>query len=39
MWNTLSNKINNYEIGIVNLDFVKNNGTNWICYHKNMLLF
>lgn len=35
MRDTLSNKINDNEVGIVNLDSVKNNGTHWVCYYKN----
>ena len=32
---TLPNKINDNEVGIVNLDSVKNKGTHWVCYYKN----
>ena len=32
MRDTLPNKVNNNEVGIVNLDSVQNNGTHWVCY-------
>ena len=32
MRDTLPNKINDNEVGIVNLDSAKNNGTYWVCY-------
>jgi hypothetical protein len=32
MRDTLPNKVNNNEVGIVNLDSVKNKGTHWVCY-------
>lgn len=35
MRDTLPNKINELECGIVNLDINKNKGTHWVCYYKN----
>lgn len=35
MRDTLPNKINNNEVDIVNLNSIKNNGTHWVCYHRN----
>lgn len=35
MRNTLPNKINELECGIVNLDINKNKGTHCVCYYKN----
>ena len=35
MRDTLPNKIKNNEVGIVNLDSIKNSGTHWVCYYKN----
>lgn len=35
MRDTLPNKINVNEVGIVNLDSIKNSGTHWVCYCKN----
>jgi hypothetical protein len=35
MRDTLSDKINEIECGILNLDLNKNNGTHWVCYYKN----
>lgn len=34
MKDTLLNKVNKYECGIVNLDNFSGNGTHWICYYK-----
>ena len=33
MRDTLPNKINKVECGILNLDVSKNNGTHWVCYY------
>ena len=35
MRDTLPNKINKIECGIVNLDSIENQGTHWVCYYKN----
>ena len=35
MRDTLPDKINNKECGVVNLDVSKNTGTHWVCYYKN----
>ena len=35
MRDNLPPKINMIECGIVNLDSSNNNGTHWVCYHKN----
>ena len=35
MRDTLLNKIKEKECGIVNLDFIENEGTHWVCYYKN----
>jgi hypothetical protein len=35
MRDTLPNKVNKVECGILNLDVSKNNGTHWVCYYKN----
>ncbi len=34
MRDTLPNKINGKECGIVNLDSITNEGTHWVCYYK-----
>ena len=35
MRDTLPDKINEIECGVVNLDLNKNTGTHWVCYYKN----
>ena len=35
MRDTLPDKINKVECGIVNLDISQNKGTHWVCYYKN----
>lgn len=35
MRDTFPNKINSNEVGIVNLDSIKNNSTHWVFYHRN----
>lgn len=35
MRDTLPKQINKIEVGIVNLDLNKNNGTHWVCYSIN----
>ena len=35
MRDTLPGKVNDVECGVVNVDNSRNNGTQWVCYHKN----
>ena len=35
MRDTLPDKVNDQECGVVNLDESGNNGTHWVCYYKN----
>lgn len=35
MRDTLPKQINKIEVGILNLDLDKNNGTHWVCYSIN----